>query len=214
MTGLYPATHGVRNNGHDLAPKWRTLAEILKGHGFATAAFVSSFSVDSRFGIGRGFDVYDDTFRSQAPLKSENAERRAEETFARFSRWLENHWQNRFFAWIHYYDPHLPYDPPSPYAEGSAGRPYDGEIAYMDHYVGAVLERLKAKGLLDNTLVVIAGDHGEGLGDKVETGHGIFLYEETLRVPLIISNRKTFPSFPGSSRAPSGWWTWPRPSWR
>lgn len=193
MTGLYPATHGVRNNGHDLAPKWRTLAEILKGRGFATAAFVSSFSVDSRFGIGRGFDVYDDTFDVQAPLKGANAERRAEQTFARFSRWLDQNGQNRFLAWVHYYDPHLPYDPPSPYREGSPGRPYDGEIAYMDHYVGAVLEALEAKGLLDNTLVVVAGDHGEGLGDKVETGHGIFLYEETLRVPLIISGRKTFP---------------------
>ena len=193
MTGLYPATHGVRNNGHQLAPKFRTLAEILKGQGFATAAFVSSFSVDSRFGLGRGFDVYDDTFQPQAPLKGANAERRAEETFARFSRWLDRQGGLRFFAWVHYYDPHLPYDPPSPYREGSADRPYDGEIAYMDHYVGAVLDRLKAKGVLDETLVVVAGDHGEGLGDKVETGHGIFLYEETLRVPLIIQNSKFFP---------------------
>jgi arylsulfatase A-like enzyme/Tfp pilus assembly protein PilF len=193
MTGLYPATHGVRNNGHQLAPKFRTLAEILKGQGFATAAFVSSFSVDSRFGLGRGFDVYDDTFQPQAPLKGANAERRAEETFARFSRWLDRQGGLRFFAWVHYYDPHLPYDPPSPYREGSADRPYDGEIAYMDHYVGAVLDRLKAKGVLDKTLVVVAGDHGEGLGDKVETGHGIFLYEETLRVPLIIQNSKFFP---------------------
>jgi len=193
MTGLYPATHGVRNNGHELPSKIRTLAEILKGHGFATAAFVSSFSVDSRFGIGRGFDVYDDTFQPQAPLKGANAERRAEETFARFSRWLDNNGQSKFFAWIHYYDPHLPYDPPSPYREGSPGRPYDGEIAYTDHYVGAVLARLKEKGIIDKTLIVVAGDHGEGLGDKVETGHGIFLYEETLRVPLIFHNLKAFP---------------------
>jgi len=192
MTGLYPATHGVRNNGHDLAPKWRTLAEILKGRGFSTAAFVSSFSVDSRFGIGRGFDVYDDTFQPQAPLKGANAERRAEDTFARFSSWLGRNGQNRFFVWVHYYDPHLPYDPPSLYREGSPGRPYDGEIAYMDHYVGAVLDALGARGLLDKTLVVVAGDHGEGLGDKVETGHGIFLYEETLRVPLIFSDPKAF----------------------
>ncbi len=193
MTGLLPATHGVRNNGHDLAVKWRTLAGILKEYGFATAAFVSSFSVDSRFGIGRGFDVYDDTFQPQAPLKGANAERRAEETFARFSRWLDKASQERFFAWVHYYDPHLPYDPPSPYREGSPGRPYDGEIAYMDHYVGAVLQALEAKGLSDKTLVVVAGDHGEGLGDKVETGHGIFLYEETLRVPLLFHNVKIFP---------------------
>ena len=193
LTGLHPATHGVRNNGHDLAPKWRTLAEILKDRGFATAAFVSSFSVDSRFGIGRGFDVYDDTFQPQAPLKGANAERRAEETFAKFSGWLDGNGETRFFAWVHYYDPHLPYDPPSPYREGSPGRPYDGEIAYMDRYVGAVLEALEAKGLLEKTLVVVAGDHGEGLGDKVERGHGIFLYEETVRVPLILHNARVFP---------------------
>jgi arylsulfatase A-like enzyme/Tfp pilus assembly protein PilF len=193
MTGLYPATHGARNNGHDLAPKWRTLAETLKTRGFATAAFVSSFSVDSRFGLGRGFDVYDDTFQAQAPLKGANAERRADETFARFKRWLDRSGQVRFFAWVHYYDPHLPYDPPSPYREAAPGRPYDGEIAYMDRYVGEVLDALKAKGLLEKTLVVVAGDHGEGFGEKVETGHGIFLYEETLRVPLIFHDASAFP---------------------
>jgi arylsulfatase A-like enzyme/Tfp pilus assembly protein PilF len=193
MTGLYPATHGVRNNGHDLDPKWKTLAGILKGRGFATAAFVSSFSVDSRFGLGQGFDVYDDTFQPQAPLKGANAERRAGETFARFKRWLDRSGPDRFFAWIHYYDPHLPYDPPSPYREAAPGRPYDGEIAYMDHYVGEVLDALRAKGLLEKTLVVVAGDHGEGFGDKVETGHGIFLYEETLRVPLIFNDAAAFP---------------------
>ncbi len=193
MTGLYPATHGVRNNGHDLPAKWKTLAEIFKAKGFATAAFVSSFSVDSRFGLGRGFDVYDDTFDVQAPLKGANAERRAEATFARFSRWFGKRDGTRFFAWIHYYDPHLPYDPPSPYKEDAAGRPYDGEIAYMDHYVGAVLDALASKDLLDKTLIVVAGDHGEGLGDKVERGHGIFLYEETLRVPLIVRDPASFP---------------------
>lgn len=193
LTGLHPATHGVRNNGHDLSPKWRTLAEILKAGGFATAAFVSAFSVDSRFGLDRGFDVYDDAFQPQAPLKGANAERRAEETFARFARWLDGHGGNRFFAWVHYYDPHLPYDPPSPYREAAPGRPYDGEIAYMDHYVGRIVDALAAKGLLDRTLIVVAGDHGEGLGDKVETGHGIFLYEETLRVPLIIRSPGSFP---------------------
>jgi arylsulfatase A-like enzyme/Flp pilus assembly protein TadD len=193
MTGLYPVTHGVRNNGHDLPSGIRTLAEILKGRGYSTAAFVSSFSVDSRFGLDRGFDVYDDTFRSELPFKTQNAERRAEETLARFSRWLENNGKNRFFGWVHYYDPHLPYDPPSPYKEEFDGDPYDGEIAYMDQYVGAVLERLKEKGILERTIIVIAGDHGEGLGDKVEIGHGIFLYEETLRVPLILYNPAGFP---------------------
>ena len=193
MTGLYPVTHGVRNNGHNLPSGIRTLAEILKGQGYSAAAFVSSFSVDSRFGLDRGFDAYDDTFRSESPFKTQNAERRAEETFSRFSRWLETNGQNRFFGWVHYFDPHLPYDPPSPYKEEFAENPYDGEISYMDRYVGAVLERLKEKGVLEKTIIIIAGDHGEGLGDKVELGHGIFLYEETLKVPLILHNREVFP---------------------
>ena len=188
MTGLYPLRHGVRNNGHTLPDGVRTLAEVLKGRGYATAAFVSSFSVDSRFGLARGFDVYDDTFQAQQPLKGPNSQRRAEETFNRFSRWMDRSPGGRFFCWVHYYDPHLPYDPPSPYKEEFKGRLYDGEIAYMDHYVGALLDRLKAKGLFDETLVVVAGDHGEGLGDKVELGHGIFLYDETVRVPLIFEN--------------------------
>ena len=193
MTGLYPVAHGVRNNGHDLPSGIKTLAEILKGRGYSTAAFVSSFSVDSRFGLDRGFDAYDDTFLSESPFKTQNAERRAEETFAKFSRWLETNGTNRFFGWVHYFDPHLPYDPPSPYKEEFNRNPYDGEIAYMDRYVGAVLERLKEKGILERTIIVVAGDHGEGLGDKVETGHGIFLYEETLRVPLILHNPAVFP---------------------
>ena len=193
LSGLYPAAHGIRNNGRELDPKVRTLAEILKGHGFATAAFVSSFSVDSRFGLGRGFDVYEDTFQTASPLKGANSERRAEETFARFSRWFDGASGSRFFAWVHYYDPHLPYDPPSPFKEEFGGRPYDGEIAYMDRFVGAVLDRLEEKGVAGRTLVVVAGDHGEGLGDKVETGHGIFIYEETVRVPFIVRNPGAFP---------------------
>jgi len=192
MTGLDPVAHGVHNNGHDLPPGIRTLAEILKVRGYSTSAFVSSFSVDSRFGLDRGFDVYDDTFRAELPFKTLNAERRAEETFVRFSRWLENNGEKRFFSWVHYYDPHWPYDPPSPYNEEFAGLPYDGEIAYMDHYVGALLDRLREKGVLEKTVIVIAGDHGEGLGEKVEIGHGIFLYEETLRVPLILHNPAAF----------------------
>ncbi len=188
LTGLYPLKHGVRNNGHALADGVRSLAEMLKAHGYATAAFVSSFSVDSRFGLARGFDVYDDNFAPQQSLKGANSQRRAEETFDRFSRWMDKGPGGRFFCWVHYYDPHLPYDPPSPYKEEFKDRLYDGEIAYMDHFVGALLDRLKAKGLFDDTLVVVVGDHGEGLGDKVELGHGVFLYDETLRVPLIFEN--------------------------
>ncbi|MBP6909496.1 MAG: sulfatase-like hydrolase/transferase [Acidobacteria bacterium] len=193
LTGLEPVAHSIRNNGHYLPAGVKTITELLAGKGYKTAAFVSSFSVDSRFGLDRGFEVYDDTFQADLPFKTNNAERRAEATFARFSTWLENNYKNKFFGWVHYYDPHLPYDPPSPYREEFARQPYDGEIAYMDFYVGKILEALQAKGLLDKTIIIVAGDHGEGLGDKIERGHGLFLYEETVRVPLIIWNKKIFP---------------------
>ncbi|HPB58606.1 MAG TPA: sulfatase-like hydrolase/transferase [Candidatus Saccharicenans sp.] len=198
LTGLEPVAHGVRNNGHYLAAGIKTITEVLVDRGYKTAAFVSSFSVDSRFGLDRGFESYDDTFEENLPFKTNNAERRAEATFARFSAWLEKNYQNKFFSWVHYFDPHLPYDPPSPYKEDFASQPYDGEIAYMDFYVGKIVEALQAKGLLDKTIIIIAGDHGEGLGDKVEKGHGLFLYEETVRVPLIIWNKKIFPK-PGTA---------------
>lgn len=192
LTGLLPVKHGVRNNGHYLSPGVRTVTEILKERGYKTAAFVSSFSVDSRFGLDRGFEVYDDTFQAQLPFKTLNAERRAEDTFVRFARWLENSWKNKFFCWVHFYDPHLPYDPPSPFKEDFQDSPYDGEIAYMDVYVGKIIEALREKNILDRTIIIVAGDHGEGLGDKVEIGHGIFLYEETIKVPLIFWGKKVF----------------------
>ena len=193
LSGLEPVAHGVRNNGHYLPAGIKTITEVLAASGYKTAAFVSSFSVDSRFGLDRGFESYDDTFEENLPFKTNNAERRAEETFAHFSAWLEKNYQKKFFGWVHYYDPHLPYDPPSPYKEDFASQPYDGEIAYMDFYVGKILDALKSKGVLDKTIIIIAGDHGEGLGDKIERGHGLFLYEETVRVPLIIWNKKIFP---------------------
>ncbi|MGQ9801306.1 MAG: tetratricopeptide repeat protein [Candidatus Saccharicenans sp.] len=196
LTGLEPFRHQVRNNGHYLPANIRTVTEILKERGFRTAAFVSSFSVDSRFGLDRGFELYDDTFQADMPFKTMNAERRAGDTFSRFARWLENNYRDRFFCWVHYYDPHLPYDPPAPYDQEFSDRPYDGEIAYMDVYVGRILQALEDKGLLDKTVIIVAGDHGEGLGSRVELGHGIFLYEETVRVPLIFWGKKVF-SRPG-----------------
>ncbi|MCX8160546.1 MAG: tetratricopeptide repeat protein [Candidatus Saccharicenans sp.] len=192
LTGLEPFRHRVRNNGHYLPPEVRTVAEALKERGYKTAAFVSSFSVDSRFGLDRGFEVYDDTFEADLPFKATNAERRAADTFSRFARWLDNNYRQKFFCWVHYYDPHLPYDPPAPFDQEFSQRPYDGEIAYMDVYVGRLLQALDEKGLLDKTIIIVAGDHGEGLGARVELGHGIFLYEETIRVPLIFWGKQVF----------------------
>ncbi len=195
MTGTFPVYHGARNNGtYYLHPDFITLAEVMKSYGFQTAAFVSSFTVDSRFGLDQGFDLYDDDFRRGQAFKALNAERRAEEVFKPFSSWLDNNYQKPFFCWLHFFDPHLPYDPPSPFREKFATDPYDGEIAYMDQYVGKVIEKLKEKNLWEKTFLILAGDHGEGFGEKGEAGHGVFLYEETMRVPLILYAGKRLPA--------------------
>ncbi|MDI6697364.1 MAG: tetratricopeptide repeat protein [Candidatus Saccharicenans sp.] len=192
LTGLEPFRHGVRNNGYYLPAEVKTVTETLKARGYKTAAFVSSFSVDSRFGLDRGFEVYDDTFQADLPFKTMNAERRAADTFSRFARWLDQNYRGQFFCWVHFFDPHLPYDPPEPFSLEFGHRPYDGEIAYMDVYVGRILKALEEKGILDKTIIIVAGDHGEGLGGRAELGHGVFLYEETVRVPLIFWNKKIF----------------------
>jgi arylsulfatase A-like enzyme/Tfp pilus assembly protein PilF len=194
FTGAYPFIHQVHNNGsYILPPEIQTLAETLKASGRATAAFVGSFSVDSRFGLGRGFDIYDDDFAAGQPFKSLNAERRADEVYAPFARWLDEHKADRFFAWVHFFDPHIPYDPPSPYKERFASDPYDGEIAFMDEHVGKIVGKLRDNGLLQQTLIIIAGDHGEAFGEKEEKGHGVFLYEPTMRVPLIFYAENRLP---------------------
>lgn len=187
LTGTYPTYHNVHNNGtYSLAADQVTLAEVLRSNNFQTAAFLASFSVDSRFGLDQGFDLYDDNFQEGSPFKAVNSERNAAEVYSRFSSWLDDFHTQQFFGWIHFFDPHLPYSPPDSYGIEFADRPYDGEIAYMDSYVGAVLDKLREKNILGKTLIIIAGDHGEGLGDKVETGHGIFLYDMVMRVPFIL----------------------------
>lgn len=187
MTGTYPVYHNVHNNGsYVLGPEQLTLAEVLKEKGLKTSAFVASFSVDSRFGLNKGFEVYDDDFQPGLPFKPVNSERKAEQVFKVFAPWLDKNAGAQFFCWVHFFDPHLPYQPPSPYKEQFADNPYDGEIAYMDSYIGKIVEKLRDVHILDRTLIVLAGDHGEAFGEKVETGHGVFLYEGTMRVPLIL----------------------------
>jgi len=187
MTGTTPLSHGVHNNGsYVLAPERTTLAEMLKARGYLTAAFVASFSVDSRFGLDQGFDLYDDNFLPGLPMKPVNSERRADAVAALFTAWLDGLTGEPFFAWVHFFDPHLPYRPPAPYDAEFSSNPYDGEIAFMDEAVGTVIGKLRQKNLLERTLVVLAGDHGEAFGEKVEMGHGVFLYDRTLKVPLIL----------------------------
>jgi len=195
MTGTYPPDHGVRNNGaYSLGPELPTLAGLLKVRGYRTAAFVASFTLDSRFGLDRGFDLYDDSVQGGEALKSFRSERDAGAVLAALSPWLEGNRGERFFGWAHFYDPHLPYAPPPPFDAEYPNRKYDGEIAYVDHIIGRLLDLLKAKGLLDRTLIVVAGDHGEALGEKKEIDHGLFLYDGTLKVPLILRLGKGLPA--------------------
>ncbi len=194
LTGTYPIYHRVHNNGfYFLNSDYLTLAEILKDKGFKTAAFVSSFTVDSRFGLNQGFDVYDDKFHAELALKNFRSERKAEKVFAVFSDWLDGNYDQKFFCWLHFFDPHSPYDPPSPFKDQFSDSPYDGEIAYMDHYVGKAIAKLKEKNIFDNTLVILVGDHGEAFGEKNEVDHGLYVYDVTMKVPFIFCSPKHLP---------------------
>ena len=195
LTGTYPLYNQVHNNGfYYLDHSHLTLAEVLREEGFKTAAFVSSFTVDSRFGIDQGFDSYDDTFDADEILKNFRSEKRAEKVFTSFSHWLDRNFDQKFFCWVHFFDPHVPYDPPSPFKEEFPERPYDGEIAYMDYYIGRIVDKLKTKNIFDKTFIILAGDHGEAFGEKDEIDHGYFIYDATLRIPLILHFPKRLPS--------------------
>ena len=186
MTGTYPLEHGVRNNGNYFLPEGiPTLAGILKERGYVTAAFVAAFVLDARFGLARGFDHYSDRVNEALP-GSWYAERNADEVLEDFKPWFARHGTDKFFAWIHFWDPHMEYDPPEPYRSRFAD-PYDGEVAYVDAAVGKILDLLKTAGIEDRTLVVVTSDHGEAFGEHGELGHSIFCYEENIRIPLILN---------------------------
>jgi arylsulfatase A-like enzyme/Flp pilus assembly protein TadD len=199
FTGLLPIAHGVRNNGNFyLADRFPTLATVLKARGYRTGAFVSSFILDRRYGLARGFDSYDDAMEgAQAQVVSLEAERRGDRTALALGRWLEAGaaaTRAPFFAWLHLYDPHEPYRPPPPFREMFATDPYDGELAFDDAVVASVLDRLGQLGQLDRTLVAVIGDHGESLGDHGEETHSMFVYESALHVPLILWRPGRVPS--------------------
>jgi choline-sulfatase len=190
LTGLYPFEHGVRNNGNFyLAPRFETLATRLKSRGYRTGAFVSSFILDRRYGLDRGFDVYDDRMEGEyKQVVTLQAERRGDRTALALDRWIDERAKEPeapFFAWLHLYDPHEPYSPPHPFRDLFASDPYEGEIAFVDAIVASVLDRLRGAGLLDRTLVVVTGDHGESLGEHGETTHSMFVYDAALHVPLV-----------------------------
>jgi tetratricopeptide (TPR) repeat protein len=197
FTGRYPVGHQVRNNGtYVLPPSERTLAAVFKDLGYDTAAFVASFTVSGKFGLARGFDTYDEDFETGQPIVNYTAEIPADRIYAKFARWLDGRAGRKFFGWVHFYDAHSPYvrHPDGPAGDGSAWSLYEGEVRYVDAHVGKIVQALKDKGLYENTVLVIVGDHGEGFGEHKEHGHGIFCYEESLRVPLILHNPRLFKS--------------------
>ncbi len=192
LTGTHPPFHGVRDNGgFYLEDRFVTLAEILRDQSYATSAFVGAFVLDSRWGLAQGFELYDDGFglETQRAVTLDAVQRRGDDVVESFVGWLDDHFERTFFSWIHFYDPHTPYDPPEPFRTAFSGGEwglYDGEIAYVDSLIGRVVEELRRKSVLDETLIVIVGDHGESLGEHDENGHGFFVYDATVRVPLII----------------------------
>lgn len=190
LTGTYPMFNGVRDfTSRGLPDNIPTLAEILRRQGYQTAAFVSSFALSSMWGLNRGFEVYDDFIGTAAEQNKSlfQAERRGDRTTDRMLDWMAHRDARRpFFVWLHLYDPHSPYDPPEPYRSRYAARPYDGEIAFDDEQVGRVMARLRALNLYENTLIVFVSDHGESLGEHGEGEHGFFIYDATIRVPLIL----------------------------
>lgn len=200
MTGLDPDQHGVRHNAvFALEPAIPTLAERLRASGFGTAAFVGAFVLDQRFGLARGFDVYDDRIgeRRSGDAVVGFAERPAGEVVDAFLAWLPTA-PDRFFAWVHVYDPHSSYDPPAGFSLGFPGRLYDGEIAYVDAQLARLLDALGKRFDPAGTLVVVTADHGESLGEHGEPTHSYSLYEGTQRIPLIWSG----PGFRGGATVP------------
>jgi len=191
MTGAYPPVHKLRDMGGFVLDKSHpTIASLTQAAGFATAAFVGSRVVAKHFGLSHGFDIYDDDMGAEieeGKLPGVFPERRAGVVTDRALDWLKRNAQRKFFLWAHYYDPHQPYDPPEPFKRQYAAHLYDGEIAYMDEQVGRLLDGLDQLGLTSRTLVIAVGDHGESLGEHGELTHGIFLYDATLHVPLIVA---------------------------
>jgi choline-sulfatase len=185
MTGVLPQRHGVWSNGpYRLDASHPTLAERLESAGFSTAAVVSSFVLTRSFGLGRGFQDFDDHIPEKPDRQPEKT---AAEVVDSARGWLSGGLREPFFLWLHFFDPHAPYAPPEPWASRFAGHPYEGEIAAMDAAIGEALRLLEAEGRLARTLVVVVGDHGEGLGDHGEGSHGYYLYDSTVRVPLILA---------------------------
>ncbi len=189
FTGTYPVFSGMHDfSGNKLNPRQPTLASVLKRQGYTTGAVIGSAVLDSRFGLNQGFDFYYDHFDFNRLQESnlEEMERPGNVVADVALDWLGKNRQNKFFLWMHLYDPHYPYRPPPPYSEQYKDRLYDGEIAFADDQVGRLISFLKANNIYRSTLIIVTGDHGESLGEHGEKTHGFFIYNATLHVPVII----------------------------
>jgi len=189
LTGLYPFQNGVQDfTGQPLDPRFRSVAQAFKQHGYATGAVVSAFVLDRSWGLARGFEFYDDAFAPEAFANRDLGlvDRRAAESVDRALAWLKKNPKKPFFFWLHLYDPHSPYDPPEPYRSEYQGHLYDGEIAYADHELGRLIAWLKQNRIYDSSMILFASDHGESLGEHGEHEHGFFIYNATVHVPLIV----------------------------
>ncbi len=186
LTGLYPATLGVHNNGtYRLGQQAVTLAELFGEAGYRTGAFVSAYVLDSVFGLDQGFDVYNDKMPERRGTVL--TERRADLVVSAAVKWLAQKSPQPFFAWVHIWDPHFPYTPPEPMKSNYPDDPYFGEVAFVDSQLGLLFKSLEALGFKgENLLVAVTADHGEGLGEHDETSHGVFIYDSTVQVPLLM----------------------------
>ncbi len=191
LTGVTPGYHGISDNsGFRLDERFLTLAEYLKPAGYRTGAFIGAFPLDSRFGLDQGFDVYDDHYGTHSPRELFFVERPAEKVLAAAIQWISSPGnpgknQNRWFAWIHLFDPHQPYLPPPPYSQQYRHDLYSGEVAYVDASLKVLFDFLEKKRLMEKTIIIITGDHGEALGEKGEDTHSYFAYNNTIHIPLI-----------------------------
>jgi choline-sulfatase len=189
FTSRVPPEHGVRDNGGFFVDASETtLAETLQARGFRTGAFVGAYVLDSKWGLDQGFETYFDDFdlTKYRAISLGAIQRPANEVVDKALEWLAGVAGQRFFGWVHLYDPHTPYEPPEPFKSRYPGRPYLGEIAFTDSQVGRLVDFLRERGILDRTVIVVVGDHGESLDDHGEGSHGFFIYESVVRVPLII----------------------------
>jgi arylsulfatase A-like enzyme/Flp pilus assembly protein TadD len=192
LTGTYPQFHQVLDFPMPLVKELPYAPDILHAKGYHTAAFIASIALDSSAGapgFNRGFDTYDAGYQHEGfanQTRYQTVERRGGEVVARALAWLTKNPKGPFLLWVHLYDAHDPYDPPEPYKTRYASEPYDGEIAYADSAVGELLTQLKARGYYDDSMIAVMADHGESLGAHGEDTHGVFLYDETIHVPLVI----------------------------